>query len=66
MQGPINRDVYMQEILDLAQDYQQAPSYQTVRKISDLATAILYDYTVYGRPEEYSKSSWRDEAARDE
>jgi len=66
MQGPINKDVYMQEILALAQDYAQAPSYHTVKKISELAVAILHDYTVYGRPEDYNKHSWRDDAARDE
>jgi hypothetical protein len=66
MQGPINKNVYMQEILALSQEYMQTPSYPTVRKIADLAAAILHDYTVYGRPEEFSKHSWRDEAARDE
>ncbi|WP_027371489.1 hypothetical protein [Desulfovermiculus halophilus] len=66
MQGPINKDAYMQEILALAQEYQDVPSYHTVKKISDLAAAIIYDYTVYGRPEEYSKHSWRDDSARDE
>jgi hypothetical protein len=66
MQGPINRDIYVQEILALSQDYLQDPSYHTVRKIADLAQTILHDYTVYGRPEEYGKHSWRDEAARDE
>lgn len=56
----------MQEILALSQEYMQTPSYHTVQKIADLAAAILHDYTVYGRPEEFSKHSWRDEAARDE
>ena len=66
MQGPINKDAYMQEILELSREYLQSPTYQNVRKISDLAQAILYDYTVYGRPEEFSKHSWRDDSARDE
>ena len=66
MQGPINKTVYIQEILALSQEYMQEPSYQTVKKISDLAAAILHDYTVYGRPEEVGKHSWRDDSARDE
>ena len=66
MQGPINKTVYMQEILALSQDYMQEPSYQTVKKIADLAAAVLHDYRVYGRPEEFDKHSWRDESARDE
>lgn len=56
----------MQEISSLSQEYLQNPSYHIVKKIADLASAILHDYTVYGRPEEFSKHSWRDEAARDE
>ncbi|MFO7800729.1 MAG: hypothetical protein R6V55_00380 [Desulfovermiculus sp.] len=66
MQGPINKQAYMQEILALSQDYMEVPSYHTVKKIADLASAVLHDYTVYGRPEEFSKHSWRDDAARDE
>ena len=66
MQGPIDRDVYMQEIQALSQEYMQFPAYQTVKKIADLAAAIMHDYTVYGRPEEYGKHSWRDDSARDE
>jgi hypothetical protein len=66
MQGPINRKKYMQEIENLALDYQEQPRQYLVQKMKDLILAVAHDHIVYGAPGEDVKVRSGGEGYRDE
>jgi hypothetical protein len=66
MQGPINRKKYVEEIQNLATDYQDQPNYYLVQKMKDLILAVAHDHIVYGTPGEVSKNKSGGEGYRDE